>query len=271
MSRITRTGFALLLLLFLGNSLGNYAAQSKQKTSGTPAGTFQRMIAENGSITIDLDLNRLNGINSVGGRPTTLHFATAANSFFPILVFNEQLRGPEPGSMALVAEARPVPQLPAALAASFKQLVIEKLSPDAPFDLALRDAKTGFTFFKIEGHHYDYQPNARSLSITGGRLVVSTEFAGSLGRVSDAGTVTGEVSMVAFMQPIEINRLDANGNVKSASLPALHQPGVGTVPGPDVIVGELLDFVQMDSGTVNGRVGLALGTDACNKGTVDVD
>ncbi len=271
MSRLTRTGFALLLLLFLGNSSGNYAAQSKQKTSGTPAGTFQRMIAENGSITIDLDLNRLNGINSVGGRPTTLHFATAANSFFPILVFNEQLRGPEPGSMALVAEARPVPQLPAALAASFKQLVIEKLSPDAPFDLALRDAKTGFTFFKIEGHHYDYQPNARSLSITGGRLVVSTEFAGSLGRVSDAGTVTGEVSIVAFMQPIEINRLDANGNVKSASLPALHQPGVGTVPGPDVIVGELLDFVQMDSGTVNGRVGLALGTDACNKGTVDVD
>src|SRR6266513_1411993 len=271
MSGLTRIGFALLLLLFVGNSSGNYAAQSKQKTSGTPAGTFQRMIAENGSVTIDLDLNRLNGINSVGGRPTTLHFATAANSFFPILVFNEQFRGPEPGSMALIAEAQPVPQLPAALAASFKQLVIEKLSPDAPFDLALRDAKTGFTFFKIEGHHYDYQPNARSLSITDGRLVVSTEFAGSLGRVSDAGTVTGEVSIVAFMQPIEINRLDANGDVLSASLPAFHRPGVGTVPGPDVIVGELLSLVQMDSGTVNGRVGLALGTDACNKGTVDVD
>jgi len=73
------------------------------------------------------------------------------------------------------------------------------------------------------------------------------------------------------MQPIEINRLDKNGNIKSATLPALRQPNVGTVPGPDVIVGELLDFVQMDNGAVNGRVGLALGTDACNKGTIDVD
>ena len=229
------------------------------------------MIAENGSVTMDLDLNRLNGINSVGGRPTTLHFATAANSFFPILVFNDQLRGPEPGSMALVAEAQPVPQLPAALAASLKQLVIEKLSPDAPFDLAVRDAKTGFTFFKIEGHQYDYQSKARSLSITGGRLVVSTEFAESLGRPSDAGAVAGKVSIGATMQLIETVQLDENGDVKSARLPAMNQPGVGTVPGPDVIVGGLIGLEQLDSGAVNGRVGLSLGTDACNKGTIDVD
>ena len=89
------------------------------------------MIAENGSVTMDLDLNRLNGINSIGQTPTTLHFATAANSFFPILVFNDQLRGPEPGSMALVAEAQPVPSFPLRCAASLKRLVIEKLSPDA--------------------------------------------------------------------------------------------------------------------------------------------
>ena len=271
MSKITLNGFALFLLLFLGNSTGNYAAQPKQKDSDPPTGTFQRMIAENGSVTMDLDLNRLNGINSVGGRPTTLHFATAANSFFPILVFNDQLRGPEPGSMALVAEAQPVPQLPAALAASLKQLVIEKLSPDAPFDLAVRDAKTGFTFFKIEGHQYDYQSKARSLSITGGRLVVSTEFAESLGRPSDAGAVAGKVSIGAAMQPIEIVHVDENGDVKSARLPAMNQPGVGNVPGPDVIVGALIGLEQLDSGAVNGRVGLSLGTDACNKGTIDVD
>ena len=48
MSKITLTGFALLLLLFLGNSTGNYAAQPKQKNSDPPTGTFQRMIAENG-------------------------------------------------------------------------------------------------------------------------------------------------------------------------------------------------------------------------------
>src|SRR6478736_4313700 len=291
MSKITLTGFALLLLLFLGNSTRNYAAASATATAAKAqfkqtvsesqpvsrsldeggTGTFQRMIAENGSVTMDLDLNRLNGINSVGGRPTTLHFATAANSFFPILVFNDQLRGPEPGSMALVAEAQPVPELPAVLAASLKQLVIEKLSPDAPFDLAVRDARTGFTFFKIEGHQYDYQSKARSLSITGGRLVVSTEFAESLGRPSDAGAVAGKVSIGAAMQPIEIVHVDENGDVKSAALPAMNQPGVGTVPGPDVIVGALIGLSQLDPGAVNGRVGLSLGTDACNKGTIDVD
>src|SRR4029077_4578118 len=174
-------------------------------------------------------------------------------------------------SMELVAEAQPVPQLPTALAASLRQLVIEKLSPDAPFDLAVRDGKTGFTFFKIEGHQYDYQSKARSLSITGGRLVVSTEFAASLGRPADAGAVAGKVSIGATMQLIETMQLDQNGDVKSARLPAMNQPGVGTVPGPDVIVGGLIGLEQLDSGAVNGRVGLSLGTDACNKGTIDVD
>ena len=47
-------------------------------------------------------------------------------------------------------------------------------------------------------------------------------------------------------------------------------PAVGTVPGPDVIVGELVGLEQEDTGAVNGRVGLALGTDACNKGTQNV-
>ena len=34
------------------------------------------------------------------------------------------------------------------------------------------------------------------------------------------------------MQPIEINSLDASGNVKSASLPALNQPALGPFPAP---------------------------------------
>ena len=207
MSRITLTCFALLLLLFLGNSSENYAAQSKPNTADAPTGTFQKMIVENGSVTMNLDLNRLNEISSFA-RPATLHFATAANSFFSILVFNDQLRGPEPGSIALVAEAQPAPLLPASLAASLKQLVVEKFSPDAPFDFAVRDAKTGFMFFKIEGHQYDYQANAKLLSITGGRLMISKEFAESLGRASDAGTVAGEISIGATMQPVETTQLE---------------------------------------------------------------
>ena len=58
-----------LVLLVL---LGTYAVQSatgrirdreaSQKTSDAPTGTLQKMIVENGSVRMDLDLNRLNGI-----------------------------------------------------------------------------------------------------------------------------------------------------------------------------------------------------------------
>ena len=195
-----------------------------------------------------------------------LQFAVAANSFFSILVFNDLLRGPDHGSMALVPQ-NSASDLPVSLGASIKQLVVEKLPSNAAFDLAVRDDKTGFVFFNVEGGHYDYDANARLLSITGGRLLVSNEFAKALGRASDAGAVAGEISIGATMETVEINHLDENGNVISASLPALPVPRPGTVPGPDVIVGSLLDFVQSQSGSVGGRVGLALGTDACNKGT----
>jgi hypothetical protein len=64
------------------------------------------MIVESGSVTLDLDLNGLNGSSSLVARPVTLHFTVAANSFFPVLVFNDLLRGPEPGSMALIPQSR---------------------------------------------------------------------------------------------------------------------------------------------------------------------
>jgi hypothetical protein len=273
MSKITLTGFLLPLFLFLGSSSENYAAQSNRKTSDAPAGTVQKMIVEAGSVTINLDLNRLNGIQSVSARPAALHFAVAANSFFPILVFNDLLRGPEPGSIALVlqnsAPAGVNSNLATALGTSLKQLVVEKLPSNEAFDLAVRDSKTGFTFFNIEGHQYDYEANAQSLSITNGRLLISKEFANTLGRPSDAGAVVGKISVGAAMQPIEVDQL-ANGDVESMVMPALRQPAVGTVPGPDVIVGDLIGLEQSDVGSAGGRVGLALGTDACNKGTVDV-
>ena len=67
-------------------------------------GTLQKMIVENASVTMQLDLNGLNGSNSLVTRPVTLHFAAAPNSFFPILVFNDLLRGLQPGSMALALQ-----------------------------------------------------------------------------------------------------------------------------------------------------------------------
>ena len=278
----------LILLFAITAATALWGVVSSQAASQTPrspqragsavatapgTGTLQKMIVESGSVTIDLDLNGFNGNSSLVARPVTLQFAVGANSFFPILVFNDLLRGPEQGSMALIPAGINASgySLPAALGASLKQLVVEKLSSDRGHDLAVRDANTGFTFFNVEGHQYNYDAKAQLLSITKGRLLVSKEFANVLGRPSNAGEVVGRISVGAAMQPIEINRLDENGNIKSASLPALHQPGVGTVPGPDVIVGNLIDLVQLDNGAVNGKVGVSLGTDACNKGTENVE
>ena len=231
-------------------------------------GTLQKMIVESGSVTIDLDLNGFNGSTSLVARPATLQFVVGANSFFPILVFNDLLRGPEPGSMTLIpagVNTSGYSNLPAALGASLKQLLIEKLTSDRGVDLAVCDGNTGFTFFNVEGHQYNYDAKARSLSITNGRLLVSKEFANALGRPSDAGAIVGKISVGAAMQPIEIDRL-VNGKPQSGVMPA-----VGTVPGPDVIVGDLIDLVQLDNGAVNGQVGISLGTDACNKGTENVE
>ena len=91
--------------------------------------------------------------------------------------------------------------LPTSLGASIRQLAVEKLPSGAGFDLAVRDGKTGFVFFNVEGDQYDYDANAKLLSITGGRLLVSNEFAKALGRASAAGAVAGEISIGATMQP----------------------------------------------------------------------
>ena len=274
MSKLTLTGLALpLFLLFASPQASSpkaFGGTKKVVQNQGQSGTLQKMIVQNGSVTMDLDLNRLNGIGSAVQSTVRLQFAVAANSFFSILVFNDLLRGPDHGSMALVPQ-NSASDLPVSLSASIRQLVMEKLPSGAAFDLAVRDGRTGFVFFNVEGGHYDYEANGHSLSITGGRLLVSNEFAKALGRPSDAGSVVGQISLGATMESIEINYLDENGNVTAASLPALKQPGVGTVPGPDVIVGSLLDFVQSENGSVGGRVGLALGTDACNKGIENVD
>src|SRR2546423_10825857 len=272
----------LSLLVLLGTYAASFAtaaaakAQFKQNTpESQPArrsldeggtSTLQKMIVESGSVTIDLDLNGFNGNSSLVASPATLQFAVGANSFFPILVFNNLLRGPEQGSMTLVPAGVNASgySLPAALGASLQQLVIEKLPSNRGFDLAVRNGNTGFTFFNIEGHQYNYDANGQSLSITNGRLLVSKEFANALGRPSDAGSIVGKISAGAAMQPIEIDQL-VDGEPQSAVMPA-----VGTVPGPDVIVGDLIDLVQLDSGSVGGRVGISLGTDACNNGTIDV-
>src|SRR5215813_903451 len=127
------TGFMLVSVLLFGNNSQNYAAPPTQYNSGPLTDTLQKMIVENGSVTFNLDLNGFNGSDALTTRPVVLQFAAATNSFFPILV-------------------------------------LEKLPPDAAFDLAILDAKTGLTFFNVEGHEYIYDANTKLLSIQGGRL-----------------------------------------------------------------------------------------------------
>src|SRR5438445_5676565 len=97
-----------LLAISVATPLWGVSAQPASKTAPSAVatapgtGTLQKMIVESGSVTIDLDLNGFNGNSSLVARPVTLQFAVGANSFFPILVFNDLLRGPEQGSMALI-------------------------------------------------------------------------------------------------------------------------------------------------------------------------
>src|SRR6266404_364351 len=196
--------FTLPLLLLLSNSSGNSAPQSSGKSPEGQTGTLEKLIVANGNVALELDLNRLNGTVSTTREPKleTLRFQVGPNSFFTILAFNNVLRGPEPGSMGLIPGNTAT--LPGALQASLSQLAIEKLPADASFDLAVRDGKTGFVFFNLEGNLYDYDAAVHLLSIKGGRLLISEEFANKLGRPADAGVIVGEISMRATMQPIEI-------------------------------------------------------------------
>jgi hypothetical protein len=265
--------FALpLLLLFCPPKAGseNSVAGSKQISPESQTGTLQKMIVADGSVVMDVDLNRLNGVSSTTGKLETLRFAVAPNSFFTILVFNNVLRGPEfESAMALIPQSSAT--LPAALSASLNQLEVEKLPSGAAFDLAVRDGKTGFVFFNVEGNIYDYDANAQLLSIKGGRLLISEEFAGKLGRHSEAGSVVGKISVGTAMQPIEIKQM-VNGQPRSAVLPPVQgAPGVpSAAQGPDVIVGELSGLQQFDN-VVGTQVGLAVGTDSCNNGDQPLD
>src|SRR5437773_5844983 len=258
--------YSLPLLLLLSNSSGNAASQSTEKSREGQTGTLQKMIVANGNVAMDLDLARLNGTASgtQESKRDTLRFQVGPNSFFTVLVFNDVLRGPQPGSMGLIPEN--TAGLPAPLQLSLNQLVIEKLPSDEAFDLVVRDGKTGFVFFSVEAHQYGYDAEAHLLSIKDGKLLVSGEFAAKLGRPADTGSAVGGISIAATIYPIEITTL-VNGTVQSAIL-----PGQGTrapndptaAPGPDVIVGDLPSVEQ--AGSSGTQVGLGVGTTSCNNG-----
>src|SRR6266403_3017398 len=142
--KTTLTGVVVPVLVLLASlNLGsaNSAIEENENRFGE-TGTLQKMIVDNGSVTMQLDLNGLNASGSLVARPVTLHFAAAPNSFFPVLVFNDLLRGLQPGSMALALQnsssagvnAPGYSNLPAALNSSLKRLSVEKLPAGRGFD-----------------------------------------------------------------------------------------------------------------------------------------
>ena len=242
----------LPLLLLFWNSAEISQAQPKKDSAAAPSGTLEKMIVANGVVTMNLQRP------GAGNESNVARFDVAPDSFFTLLVFNNQLRGPIPSTMALTAQN--AAELPAALKNSANQLMIEKTASNENSDLVIRD-RSGSVLYSIEGHEYNYDAGKHLLTVTGGRLLTK------------AGEPAGTMSITATLLPIEIDKV-LNGEVKSALMPALHQPDVGTVPGPDVIVGDLPSVQQAsspNSGIEGSYVGLGVGTTSCNAGAVDLD
>src|SRR5436190_4706461 len=275
MVRSVLTVFMLPVLALLGSSSDNSTVRANQKSTDIQAETVEKLIVVSGSATIDVDLNRLNdaGPATDESNMATLRFALASESFFTIVVANNVLRGPLPGSMGLIPQT--AANLHALLNASFHQLFLEKRQSDEAYELVVRDSKSGFVFFNVAGHRYDYDADTRSLIVRDGALLISDEFARQLGRPRDAGAVAGTISVTANMAQIEIQTI-VNGEVQAAALPPMQSradagaPNVPeSVPGPDVIVGDLPSMSQ--GGSSGGFVGLGVATTSCNNGNVELD
>ncbi len=261
--------FIALLAIFLPFSNGTFNlvngfSNNKPKTN---TGTLEKMIVAEGSVRMDVDFSRLNATQkrSRDFGSGIISFDVEKNSFFSIIVFNDELRGPLPSSMAIIPQN--FPNLPAKLQTSFRQLVIESVPFGEQYDLVVRDGRTGFIFFNIEGHQYDFDSDRNLFGVRDGRVLVSKEFAAALGNSSQAGAVVGRMSISAKMRSIETSEV-VDGEVVSETMPAI-SPEDGNIPGPDVVVGDVYGLAQF--GSNGSQVGLAVGTVSCNFGTENLN
>ena len=246
------------LSLFSNGSENIFIGQNP--AGNAPTGTLEKLIVANGNVAMEISLD---------AKPTRLKFDTERDAFFTILTLNGELRGPTPSSMSLIP--RKAATLPSKLGEAYNHLMIENLPFGGQYDLVVRDGKTGFLLFNVEGNSYEFEPTSRTFGFKDARLLLSPEFAAELGRDAEAGKVVGSISMDAKMRPIEITHL-VEGEETSTTLPAgAGMDGeTGTVPGPDVIVGDVNGLAQFGAAT-GTVVGLSLGTDSCNAGVVDLD
>src|SRR5688572_2543283 len=92
----------LPLVIIFSNGLDRTLTPLSQKGREVNTGTLEKMIVASGTATIDLNLGRLNGTK--GSKTGSLQFNTEPDSFFTLIVFNKELRGPLPSSLRLVPQ-----------------------------------------------------------------------------------------------------------------------------------------------------------------------
>lgn len=264
-SRI-RIALPLLGFCLLAGAVWTMLPQGAVAGPKGDTGILEKMVAADGSVTLDLDLKRLSGTRS-RSRNNTLRFDVSPDTFFTSLAFNDEFRGTLPGTLSLITKNSI--SLPAKLSASQDSLVVETLPWGGQYEMVVRDSKSGYVFFNVEGHESVYVASEHKLNIRGGRLLLSDEFAAELGRGVDSKTVVGTINIETTQRPIEITHI-VEGETQSTSLPPTNDPQAGTVPGPDVIVGDLSGLAQF-GGSSGTQVGLSVGTDSCNFGTVDLN
>src|SRR5262245_38765047 len=91
----------LITLLPVLGLVGEQILSHQDPTPQGPSGTLEKMIVASGNVSMDLDFSRLSGKGQTA-RPSTIRFDAEHDSFFTIIVFNGELRGPLPGSMRII-------------------------------------------------------------------------------------------------------------------------------------------------------------------------
>jgi hypothetical protein len=255
----------LLMFFGYGSTASTEATAGSAGDKKVDSTTLERMVVTAGSGVMNLDKGKLSGSRSraKASAPNKVRFDIAGDSLFTVMVANDILRGPLPGMLPI--SAPDVSGLPAKMNTS-EDLVLENLGWGGHFEFVIRDRKTRAVFFNVEGHEYNYDANIRMLSITGGRMLVSDQYAAELGRPALAGTIVGEISVYANLQTDEVEHM-VNEETPSGEN---RYPEAGSRNGPDVVVGDVSGLAQFgsQSGT---QVGLALGTDSCNFGQVNLN
>ena len=130
MSKITRYRLRADVSSAFRKHLWRPTQRNQNKTHpAQPTGTLQKMIVENGSVTLNLDLNGLNGSDDLTRDLSRCSSLPRRIRFFPFSFSTISCAAPSRARSRWFRKTRPIPLLPAVLATSLKQLVVEKLPP----------------------------------------------------------------------------------------------------------------------------------------------